>query len=101
MHVVDSRAMYLQSVRSPGFGGALGAKFKRSYQSDPEDDVFSQERSDESRYLSDSFCIGSDELDEPGLLSSLGSRLKEWFIFPSFCFGPSSFKAIQMEKYGT
>ena len=61
--------MYLQSVRSPGFGGARGAKFKLSYQSDPENDVFSQERSDESRYLSDSFCIGSDEFDEPGLFS--------------------------------
>ena len=77
MHVVDSRAMYLQSVRSPGFGGARGAKFKLSYQSDPEDDVFSQERSDESHYLSDSFCVGSDELDEPGVLSTLASRLKD------------------------
>ena len=67
--------MYLQSVRSPGLGGARGAKYKLSYQSDPENDVFSQERSDESRYLSDSFCIGSDELEEPGLLSTLESRL--------------------------
>lgn len=61
------RAVYLQSVG--GRGGALAGRFKLKYNYDRDMDVFSQtvrEDEYESHYMEDSFCVGSDEMDELG-----------------------------------
>lgn len=65
---IDSRAMYLQSVRSPGWGvKAQGTRYKLSHRSHADnDDVFSQEPEDESGYLQDSFCVDSDQPEKSG-----------------------------------
>ena len=61
--------MYLQSVRSPGWRGPMGARYKLSYRSHTDDqNVFSQEQMEESCYLQDSFCVDSDDLEEFGML---------------------------------
>ena len=73
LYVLDSRAMYLQSVRSPGWvDKARGARYKLSDRSPADnEDVLSHGSTDESSYVQDSFCVNSDQHDDSGVVSTL------------------------------